>query len=121
MASLNPEYLEQYKNIIAADLAKDLRSQGSFRGRMSGELRVSENNRQKVADRLLKGHLAASEQFVMNKISGEFLKQELTNTQMADRLNEFSKASGIKQVYSASKIPSDRDLAQMRKTKSKSI
>ena len=119
LGKLDPEYLEQYKDIIAADLAKDLQSQGSTWGRINGELRTSTKSQQNIANKILDRHLASSEKFAENKITGEFYKQQLTNTQMADRLNEFSKANGSEQVFKASKIPSDKDLVQMRKASPK--
>ena len=119
LGKLDPEYLEQYKDIIAADLAKDLQSQGSLWGRMNGELRTSGKSQQMIANKILKRHLDSSEKFAENKITGEFYKQQLTNTQMADRLNEFSKANGSEQVFKASKIPSDKDLVQMTKANPK--
>lgn len=91
-------------------------------GRLKGELRTSTKSQQKIANKILKSHLTSSEKFVTDKISGKFFKQQLTNSQMADGLNEFSRASGTKQVYNASKIPSNssysqslKDLAQRRK------
>lgn len=119
LAQLDPEYLKQHKDIIANDLAKDLQNQSSMWGRMNGELRTSTQSQMMIADKILEKHLDASEKFVENKISGEFYKQQLTNSQMADRLNEFSKAAGTEQVFKPSGIPSDKDLAQMRKTNPK--
>lgn len=84
----------QYSDVISHQLAKSLREQGTYMGRARGELRVFEANRARIADNLLKNHLAASEKFVYDKIRAGIYKQELTNTQIANRLNEFAKATG---------------------------
>ena len=115
LSQLDPEYLEKYNDIIAGQLTEGLKTQGTYMGRMRGELRVSEANRKNIANNLLKNHLAASDKFAMDKITGELFKQQLTNTQIADRLNEFSKASGVEKAYNTSNIPSDKELVQMRK------
>lgn len=119
LSQLDPEYLEQYKDVISKDLAKQIQAQGSRWGRMNGELRTSTKSQQMIANNLLEKHLASSEEFVTKKISGTFYKKQLTNAQMADRLNEFAKASGSEHEFKPSKIPSDKELAQMRKANPK--
>jgi hypothetical protein len=67
LAKLGSEYLKQNKESIVLELTNDLYSKGSFRGSFSGELRVSEYNRDQVADKLLKNHLQKSENFTEQK------------------------------------------------------
>ncbi|MEM6339320.1 MAG: hypothetical protein AAF673_05305, partial [Pseudomonadota bacterium] len=119
LSKLDPEYLAQYSDVISTQLAKSLREQGTYIGRAKGELRVSKANRKYIADNLLKNHLATSEKFALEKATGGIFRQQLTNTQIADKLNEFAKATGVKEVYNTSNIPSDKELVQIRKTNQK--
>lgn len=87
--------------------------------RARGKLRVSEGNRARTGDNLLKDHLAASEKFVFDKVRGNIFKQKMTNTQIANRVNEFAKSTGAREVYSTSSTPSDNKLMQIRKVNQK--
>ena len=74
LSQLDPEYLEQYKDVISKDLAKEIQAQGSRWGRMNGKLRTSTKSQQMVANNLLEKHLASSEEFVTKKYLEHSLK-----------------------------------------------
>ena len=65
---LDPEYLEQYKDVISKDLVKEIQVQRSRRKRINGELRTSKRSQQTIVNNLLEKNLASSEEFVINNI-----------------------------------------------------
>jgi hypothetical protein len=115
LAQLDQEYLKINHDSIIKELSKELYNNKTFFTYFSSEFNISKKSRNTLVNNILKQHLAKSDQFATEKVTNQFASELLTNTEISSRLNKFASANNLEANYTGKNIPSNADIAQIRK------
>ena len=132
LAKLGPEYLEKHKGELTQGLVTSLKSEQSYSTSFTRSYTVSTSSLNKIATKLEKQHQPQADGASVKKIEGALIKNEMTNGDIATKLNSFAQKTGMTKdgkplEYSAkakpntadTPIPSTADIAKMRQSNPK--
>jgi hypothetical protein len=115
LEKLDPEYLKKNRNAIVEELSKKIYAKKTFGTYFFKEFNISTASKENLANDFLKQHLVKSDQFVTDKVTKQFSSQLLTNSKIAERLNNFATENNLEKKYNGKDIPTNAEIAQIRK------